>query len=98
MCLEQVEQLRPELLIVPMARGFDSEVYTKEQWYTSDSHHYVERARQANVNMLLVNQLSSYDPKFSYFGGAMVVTKDGTIRGDYPLEQEGLLILDITTL
>ncbi|WP_084542254.1 carbon-nitrogen hydrolase family protein [Calidithermus chliarophilus] len=93
--LEQVKQLHPDWLVVPMARGYDSEVSTAEQWYAQERYYYVERSRAAGVNLLLVNQLANWDTNFTYFGGAMAVTKEGIILNEYPLEQEGILYIDI---
>jgi len=93
--LDQVKQLQPEWWVVPVARGFDSDVFTKEQWYTRDRYFYIQRAQEANVQLLLVNQFAYWDPAYTYFGGAMAVTKDGVILNEYPLEQEGMLYIDI---
>jgi N-carbamoylputrescine amidase len=93
--LGQVTQLQPHWLVVPMARGFDSEVFTPQQWYAQDRYYYIERAKAANVNVLLVNQFAHDDPACTYFGGAMAVTHDGVILKDYPLEHEGVLYIDL---
>lgn len=93
--LNQVKQEQPNWLVVPMARGFDSELFTAEQWYKQDRFYYIERSQSAGSHLLLVNQLATYSEDYTYFGGAMAVTKDGRILTDYPLEQEGILYLDI---
>lgn len=93
--LDQVKRLCSDWLIVPMARGFDSEVFTKEQWNAQDRYHYIERAREAQANLLLINQLSDWNPQCAYFGGAMAVTKEGVILSELPLEQEGVVYVDV---
>jgi predicted amidohydrolase len=93
--LDQVKQLQPAWLVVPMARGYDSEVFTAKQWYEQDRYYYIERSQAAGVDLLLVNQLTNWDTNFTYFGGAMAVTKEGVVLNEYPLEQEGILYIDI---
>jgi predicted amidohydrolase len=93
--LDQVKQLRPNWLVVPMARGFDTEVFTKEQWYNQDRYYYIERSKAAHAHLLLVNQLAYWDPQATYFGGAMAVTSQGVIIKEHPLEQEGMVYIDI---
>jgi N-carbamoylputrescine amidase len=93
--LNQIKRLQPDWLVVPMARGFDSEVFTKEQWHAQDRYHYIERAKEAGANLLLINQLASWNPSCSYFGGAMAVTRAGVILNEFPLELEGMLYVDV---
>ena len=65
------------------------------QWQAQDRYYYVQEAQKAKVNMLLVNQLADIEPKFHYFGGALMISKDGAILAEHPLGQEGLLVADI---
>ena len=78
-----------------MARGFDSEVADAAQWQAQDRYYYVQETQKAKVNMLLVNQLADIEPRFHYFGGALVVSKHGALLAEHPLGQEGLLVADI---
>jgi hypothetical protein len=39
--------------------------------------------------------LAEIAPRFHYFGGALVVSKHGTILAEHPLGQEGLLVTDL---
>ena len=94
-CQQRLARLQPDWLLFPMARGFDSEVADAAQWHTQDRYYYVREAQKANVNMLLVNQLADIDPRFHYFGGALVVSKHGAILAEHPLGQGDLLVADI---
>jgi predicted amidohydrolase len=94
-CQQRLARLQPDWLLFPMARGFDSEVADAAQWQAQDRYYYVQEAQKAKVNMLLVNQLADIEPRFHYFGGALVVSKHGAILAEHPLGQEGLLVADI---
>lgn len=98
-CQALLAALKPAWLLFPMARGFDTEVFSVAQWQAQERYYYLEEARKAGVTMLLVNQLTSdMEPDFCYFGGALVVSKDGTILAEHPLEQAGLLVADLEDL
>jgi predicted amidohydrolase len=78
-----------------MARGFDSDVHSEAEWLAAERYQYAERARLAQINLLLINQLLIDHPSLAYFGGAMVIRNDGSIQHEYPLQREGLLIVEI---
>jgi predicted amidohydrolase len=81
-------------LMVPMARCFDSDVNDVAQWYAEERHYYARQAAKAGINMLLVNQPTQCADS-DYFGGATVFTRTGDIIAEYPLQQPGMLVVDL---
>ena len=93
-CLSRVKALNPDWLLFPMARSFDEDVADMAMWHRQEKYLYAGRAREAGVNMMLVNQLTD-DEMGGYFGGALFVSKSGDILVEYPLKEEGMLLIDI---
>ena len=94
-CQHRLRRSKPDWLLFPMARGWEEDVADAPQWYDQDRYYYIEVAKRAGVGLVLVNQLASIDPEAHYFGGAMVVAPDGTILAEQPLQQPGLLVVDV---
>ncbi len=86
--------MRLDWLIVPMARCFDSDVRDVQNWYTAERQYYAAQAAQAGVNMLLVNQLAQL-PDGDYFGGATVFDANGDVIAEHPIQQAGMLVVDL---
>lgn len=93
-CFSRVKALNVDWLLFPMARGFDEDVADKAMWHRHEKYLYAGRAREAGVNMMLVNQLAD-DETGGHFGGALSVSKSGDILAEYPLKEEGMLLIDI---
>lgn len=93
-CLSRVKALDLDWLLFPMARGFDEDVADMAMWHRQEKYLYAGRAREAGVNMMLVNQLTD-DEMGGYFGGALFVSRSGGILAEYPLKQEGMLVINI---
>ncbi len=92
-CVEQLAGLNVEWLLLPMARCFDQDAGAVERWHQQEKYFYVHQAQKAGVHLLLVNQLANIEGD-RYFGGALIASSDGHILAEYPLEQEGLLVVE----
>lgn len=95
--LARLRAAAPDLVLVPFARGFDSEVADAADWDGREQFRYAARVRQAGVPALLVNSLGSQASSHDAFGGAMVVDATGLIRHRLPLGQLGLLVAPLGT-
>jgi N-carbamoylputrescine amidase len=93
--LNRLRQLRPDWLLFPFARRFDSEVADAAQWEQAERLDYARQAGRAGVAALMVNYLADSPATGGCFGGALVVTRDGTIFSSLPPGREGLLLVDL---
>lgn len=93
--LAMLKAAQPDLLLVPFARGFDTEVADAADWEQREQYRYADRVRQATVPALLVNTLASDPSTGAGFGGAMLIDAAGTIRRRLPLDQQGLLLVTL---
>jgi len=82
-----------ELLLVPFARGFDSEVADAADWERCEQLRYAARMRLAGIPALLVNSFGPQASGRECFGGAMVVDSQGALLDRLPLGQSGLLMV-----
>ncbi|OAA31570.1 hypothetical protein AT15_05715 [Kosmotoga arenicorallina S304] len=92
--LEQVKKLKPDILLVPMARSFYKVDNVQHWWDTDEKWFYLERLAQAKTNCLVANCLGDGIIEDS-FGGAMAVDKLGNIIAELPLHKQGLLYVEI---
>ena len=93
-CLSRVKESNVDWLLFPMARRFDEDVADMAMWHRQEKCLYAGRAREAGVNMMLVNQFTD-DEMGEYFGGALCVSRSGDILAEFPLKEEGMLLIDI---
>ncbi|MHC4469858.1 MAG: carbon-nitrogen hydrolase family protein [Planctomycetota bacterium] len=89
--LARLRAIRPQLLLVPFARTFESGEIDAARW-EEEAPQYVERVCRAGVTSLLVNHLDSRD---GYFGGALVVDGEGNVLHSLPAGRVGMLLADL---
>ncbi len=93
--IRRVRELRPDWLLHPFARCFDSEVADSEQWHREERYVYAERVRRMGVTTLMTNLLTD-DCRFGcYFGGSMVVSGKGELVDHLPIGKAGRLLIDL---
>lgn len=92
--LRQVRELRPDWLLYPFARCFDSEVADRKQWYREEQYVYAERVGTVGVATLMTNILTEDSSSGCYFGGSMVVSARGVVVDYFPIGQVGTLFFD----
>lgn len=91
--MERVAGLCPELVLVPFAREFDSDVADAAAWYDVEIGVYAERAARTGATVALVNQIGPGEGR--HFGGALVIGSGGSVLGCLDLMTEGLLFVDL---
>jgi N-carbamoylputrescine amidase len=89
--------VRPGVVLVLIARGFDADVADEGQWHSQEQAIYVRQMQKTGAVGLLVNQLGGEDTTVG-FGGALAVAADGTLLAAWPLHTEGLLLVDVPPL
>ena len=95
--LGQCGAVRPEVVLVPIARGFDADVADQGQWHSQEQAIYVRQVQKTGAVGLLVNQLGGQGTTVG-FGGALAVAADGTLLAAWPLHTDGLLLVDVPPL
>ncbi|MFD2079123.1 N-carbamoylputrescine amidase [Actinopolymorpha cephalotaxi] len=93
--VQRLRRVQPNWLLFPFARSYDSEVADAEQWEREERFVYADRAARAGVGALMVNHLAARDVG-GCFGGALAVAPDGTIIGELPPGNEGILLVDLS--
>ena len=78
-------QLGEDLLIWPVYVS-----WTEEEWYGGGRQEYAEQAALCCENVLYVNSIAENDA----FGGALYF-KNGTVEKELPINQEGLLMVEL---
>jgi N-carbamoylputrescine amidase len=90
--LDRVRALRADWLLFPMARGFDSEVHSVDEWEQQEVGRYADHVARAGTATMLVNYVGEMD---QFYGGAVVFDTDGTVMASHPLHQPGVFIVDL---
>ncbi len=90
---EVAQELDPSLnlLIVPMARGFDARSPDIGRWISEERQVYLEAVRAVSVTTLIVNSLE-IDTATPSFGGAMIVNSNGELLADSPHGTDNVLL------
>lgn len=94
--LEAVKRLKPDLLLIPMARSAYKIDDEQQWWDTEEKWFYVERAAKTGANCLFANCLGDGVLEDS-FGGAMAIDKNGKIIAELPLFRQGILYVDMNS-
>jgi predicted amidohydrolase len=93
--LGELAALQPDVVLVPMARGFDADVADDAQWHDQEQAIYAGQLRKIGAASLIVNQLGGPPGATDCFGGALAVAADGTMLATWPPHTEGLLVVDV---
>jgi len=91
--VEAVRVNDSELGIVPFARCFAAGIDPVKEWNSVEKNAYVAQVKKIGKETVLVNYISGCGQE-DYFGGAMYVGKDGNIRAEKLLFEEGILYVD----
>ena len=92
--IQRLRDLRPDWLLFPFARRFRDRSYDQERWDREEKPEYAQRVKLAGITTLMTNYVADRDFSGS-FGGAMVVSSDGTVVDSFPLGEAGILMVDL---
>lgn len=93
--VRRLRRLQPDWLLVPFSRCFDDGSYDQERWDMEEKEEYIKRVRTVGVTTLLTNYLADKEMLGGSFGGAMVISGDGTVIDSFPLGKVGMLLVDL---
>lgn len=93
--IRRVQDLRPDWLLVPFARCFDDGSCDQERWDREERPIYIQRVKLTGSTTLMTNYFADGNLLGGGFGGAMVVSSDGTVLGSFPLGKVGILLVDL---
>ena len=93
--IQRARDLCPDYLLFPFARGFDEECPCEGWWDREEKPMYVQRAKLIGCVTLMTNYLVDKNLLGGGFGGAMVVSSDGTLVDSFPLGKAGMLLVDV---
>lgn len=92
--VRRARRLALDWLLYPLARSFDDNSWDQERWERETLPEYGEQVRQVGATALLVNYLDRGLPDDHCFGGAAVISGDGTVLAKRELGQEGMLLFE----
>jgi len=87
--------LELDWLLFPFARCFSDGAVDQARWERDDLPAYLERVRRVGATALAVNYLAHRSLLGGAFGGALVVSGDGTLIDHLPLGRTGTLLVDL---
>ncbi len=91
----EIREKKPDFLLVPMARAFPEGSWDPKQW-DQEKPFYIQQAKKAGAMTLITNYLADESlGEDRSFGGAMSVLPDGTLFAEYPIGQEGMLVVSL---
>jgi N-carbamoylputrescine amidase len=93
--MARVREAGPDILLVPFARGFDSQVADEAEWEATERAIYAEQVRQTGAIGLLTNGYSDSAGIPHHFGGAFAVDRTGDVLKAMPIKREGVLLIDL---
>ncbi len=95
--LRRCRAVRPDVVLVPMARGFDADIADEDQRQSQEQTIYARQLQKTGAAGLVVSQLGGHDGQnaTAAFGGALAIAADGTLVAAWPLHTEGLLLVDV---
>jgi predicted amidohydrolase len=85
----RVRRMRPDLLVVPLARSFEDGAVDQRRWDQTEMPDYLRQVRRCGAAALLVNSL---DRRTGSFGGAWAATAGGAKSAALPLGRAGMLV------
>ncbi len=93
--VDRFRALEADWLLYPLSRCFSDSAVDQQRWEEEELPDYIERVQRAGATALMVNYLAETDLLGGAFGGAWVVSPDGTVLASLPLGEEGMLLVDL---
>ena len=89
---------RPDLVLVPLARGHDTDMADDEAWQRKEQPAYAERFKAMNAAGVVVNGLSGDGGATGCIGGAFAVDSRGRVVAALPPRDEDVLAVDVSSV
>ena len=89
---------RPDLVLVPLARGRDADMADDDAWQRKAQPAYAERFKAMNAAGLVVNSLAAEGGAAGCIGGAFATDAHGTIVAALRPRIEDVLIADVSSI
>lgn len=89
---------RPDLVLVPLARGVDAGMRDGHAWERAEQAAYAERFSAMNTAGLAVNSLAADDATVGCTGGAFATDARGTIVAVLPPRIEDVLVVEVSSV
>lgn len=87
---ERVRNLNPDFIFLPIARSVFPVSFDHNRWVNDEQDEYLDMVKSLGSTTFMVNYIDA-----RFFGGAFVISKEGTILAERKLNQEGLLFYEI---
>jgi predicted amidohydrolase len=84
-----------DLLLVPMARGFDGPSPDPERWEREERKVYLDGVRAVGVTTAIVNSLEIDSDELADFGGALLVDGAGRMLAESPHGTDEALVYEL---
>lgn len=94
---QRARELRPDWVLCPFERCFDDGSHDQERWDREEVPEYTRRVARIGSTAFITGYLSGegLHPDGLAFGGAMVISGDGTIVDTFPLGRAGMLVVEV---
>ena len=89
---------RPDLVLVPLARGLDADMPDDEAWQRNEQSAYAERFKAMNTAGVVVNSLSVEGGPAGCIGGAFAADSRGRVVAALPPRVEDVLVVDVSSV
>ena len=89
---------RPDLVLVPLARGHDADMADDAEWQRKEQVAYAERLKAMNTAGVVVNSLSGDGGPAYCIGGALAVDSRGAVLAALPPRVEDVLVVDVSSV
>lgn len=94
--IEKAKALNSDYILFPFARAFyPVSSNNQELWDKEDRYEYIERVKKAGATTLMANYLGTEEIDDTSFGGAFVITGEGEMIAEMPLDREGILYVNL---
>lgn len=88
--VNEVKKLNADYLLFPFARSFYDGSFSQSRWDKEEINEYINQIKKTNTITLATNYIDD-----EYFGGAFIVTANGSLISSLKIGKEGMLINNI---
>lgn len=89
---------RPDLVLVPLARGLDAAMPGDDAWARTEQPAYAERFSAMHTAAIAANGLAPGDERSGCIGGAFATDAQGRMIAELPTRVEDVLVVDVSSI